>query len=182
MDDFFNGLLTYDNDMLEHAIGGLEEAMPRNEDSGEAYTLVVAVCKDIIARRRGGATTMDEDKEEAQDETGAGIGGTKRKAGQLQANDEGREWERLEAVKGIVNSRERDGGVQYKVRYAGLDKSGDEWLSASAVSADHVQNFEARKAKKSAAAKGGAEAPKPEEKKRKAPEVRAPAPPAPPRP
>lgn len=86
-------------------------------------------------------------------------------------------------VKGIVNSRATDaGGVEYKVRYAGLDKSGDEWLAASAVSADHVQNFEARKAKKSAAGKGGAEAPKPEEKKRKAPEVRAPAPPAPPRP
>ena len=91
-------------------------------------------------------------------------------------------WGR-QVVKGIVNSRATDaGGVEYKVRYAGLDKSGDEWLAASAVSADHVQNFEARKAKKSAAAKGGAEAPKPEEKKRKAPEVRAPAPPAPPRP
>ena len=45
--------------------------------------------------------------------------------------------------------------------------------AASAVSADHVQNFDARKAKKSAAAKGGVEAPKPEEKKWKAPKARA---------
>ena len=50
MDDFFNDLLTYDNGMLETAIGGMEE-MTSNEQSGEAYTLVVAVCKDIIARR-----------------------------------------------------------------------------------------------------------------------------------
>ncbi len=36
--------------MIETAIGGMEE-MTSNEQSGEAYTLVVAVCKDIIARR-----------------------------------------------------------------------------------------------------------------------------------
>ena len=50
MDDFFSDLLTYDNAMIETAIGGMEE-MTSNEQSGEAYTLVVAVCKDIIARR-----------------------------------------------------------------------------------------------------------------------------------
>ena len=67
MDGFFQDLLTYENEMLENAIGGMEAHMS-NEESGEAYTLVVAVCKDIIARRGGGAAAMDEDKEEAQEE------------------------------------------------------------------------------------------------------------------
>ena len=42
------------------------------------------------------------------------------------------------------------GSQEYKVRYAGLDKSGDEWVVASAVSADHIENFETRKAKRKA--------------------------------
>ena len=67
MDDFFNDLLTYDNSMLETAIGGME-TMTEGGESAEAYKLVVAVCKDIIARRGGGAAAMDEDKEEAQEE------------------------------------------------------------------------------------------------------------------
>ena len=50
VDGFFQDLLTYENEMLENAIGGMEAHMS-NEESGEAYTLVVAVCKDIIARR-----------------------------------------------------------------------------------------------------------------------------------
>ena len=50
MDDFFGELLTYDNAMIETAVGQMA-AMMSDEKSGEAYTLVVAVCKDIIARR-----------------------------------------------------------------------------------------------------------------------------------
>ena len=38
VEDFFNDLLTYDNVMLETAIGGMEE-MTSNERSGEAYTV-----------------------------------------------------------------------------------------------------------------------------------------------
>ena len=48
--NFFGELLTYDNAMIETAVGQME-AMMSDEKSGEAYTLVVAVCKDIIARR-----------------------------------------------------------------------------------------------------------------------------------
>ena len=67
VDGFFQDLLTYENEMLENAIGGMEAHMS-NEESGEAYTLVVAVCKDIIARRGegGGAAAMDEDKEDQE--------------------------------------------------------------------------------------------------------------------
>ena len=62
MDDFFNDLLTYDSEMLETAIGGME-TMTEGGESAEAYKLVVAVCKDIIARRGGGAAAMDTDTE-----------------------------------------------------------------------------------------------------------------------
>ena len=54
------------------------------------------------------------------------------------------------AIKGVLNSRTEEGGaVMYKVRYVGMDKSGDEWVKADAVSQEHVKNFEKRKAKKS---------------------------------
>jgi hypothetical protein len=70
------------------------------------------------------------------------------------------------AIKGVLNSRtEEDGAVMYKVRYVGMDKSGDEWVKADAVSQEHVKNFEKRKAKKSTQDAP----PKPQvEKKRKA--------------
>ena len=67
MDNLFKDLLTYETEIIEDAISGME-AMTSNEDEGEAYTLIVAVCKDIIARRGegGGAAAMDEDKEEQE--------------------------------------------------------------------------------------------------------------------
>lgn len=68
-------------------------------------------------------------------------------------------------IKGVLNSRtDGNGEVMYKVRYAGLDKSADEWVKADAVSEEHVRNFEKRKAKK---AQQGSPKPQ-EEKKRKA--------------
>jgi hypothetical protein len=71
-------------------------------------------------------------------------------------------------VKGVLNSRTGDDGeVMYKVRYAGLDKSADEWLKAGAVSEEHVRNFEKRKAKKAQQ-----DSPKPQEEKKRKPEVR----------
>ena len=54
----------------------------------------------------------------------------------------------LTMIQGILNERVGIGSHEYKVRYAGLDKSGDDWVVASAVSADHIENFETRKAKR----------------------------------
>ena len=71
VDDFFNDLLTYDSEMLETAIGGMEQ-MTSIERSGEAYTLVVAVCKDIIARREMAAKQLaQEDDDDDTDEDDA---------------------------------------------------------------------------------------------------------------
>ena len=71
MDDFFNDLLTYDSEMLETAIGGMEE-MTSIERSGEAYTLVVSVCKEIIARREMAAKQLaQEDEDDGTEEDGA---------------------------------------------------------------------------------------------------------------
>lgn len=71
-------------------------------------------------------------------------------------------------IKGVLNSRTGDDGkLMYKVRYAGMDKSGDEWVKPDVVSKEHVVNFEKRKAAK----KQGSQKPQ-EEKKRKA-EVRS---------
>ena len=71
VEDFFNDLLTYDSEMLETAIGGMEQ-MTSNERSGEAYTLVVAVCKEIIARREMAAKQLaQEDEDDDTDEDDA---------------------------------------------------------------------------------------------------------------
>jgi hypothetical protein len=52
-------------------------------------------------------------------------------------------------VQGILNEREADGQTQYKVRFKGLGKEDDAWVSASEVDAKQVSNFQLRKAKKS---------------------------------
>jgi len=52
-------------------------------------------------------------------------------------------------IKGILNSRVADSGAtEYKVRFAGCDKSEDAWGPEDAVAAAQVANFLKRKAKK----------------------------------
>lgn len=51
-------------------------------------------------------------------------------------------------MQGILNEREADGQTQYKVRFKGLGKEDDAWVSASEVGTKQVSNFQLRKAKK----------------------------------
>eukprot|EP01043_Picozoa_sp_COSAG02_P030315 COSAG02_NODE_1929_length_10336_cov_69.703819_3_plen_795_part_00 len=111
-----------------------------------SHTAVANLIRQHVAAEKEYAAAAAANAAAARAARAAAAENARRDGGEKAQPDPKRQRCDEKVIKRVLDSRTSDDGeVMYKVSYAGLNKSAEEWLEADVVSEEHIQKFLAKR-------------------------------------